>query len=126
MIIFGSLAFISIIFKTTRITDNSCSLIDNIFANNQNYLKSGISMFDVSVKTIFTLYRDFFSEIYHTETIQHRLLNGSSVKSLIFNLSSKSYDEVINNCDIVMEEPGEIKSFEFNVCCAAQLKLKKI
>ena len=32
----GYLAFIATIFKPTRITDNSCSLIDNIFANNKN------------------------------------------------------------------------------------------
>ena len=54
---------------------------------------------------MFILYRNFFYEINHSETIQYRVVNENSVNSLIFNLSNTIYDEVMNtnNCDVAME-----------------------
>ena len=90
----NSLSLIPTISKPARITDDSYSLVNNIFYTNQTFFKTGILTFDISDHFyIFNIYENVFQNISHIETIQYRLINEPAVNNSIDKLQNVYHDE---------------------------------
>ena len=123
----SSLSLTPTISKPTRITDNSYSLIDNIFCMNQNFFKTGILTFDISDHfPIFIIYQNVFQNVSLIETIQYRLINERTVNNLIDKLHDVSFDDIIQSDDLdtSIKKLDDIILSNFNICCP--IKTKKI
>ena len=87
--------------KPTRITENTFSLIDNIFISNSAQYSSGILSFDITDHfPIFVVFKNFFDRAESNQIIEYRLLNENTLNNLTNNFSSESFDNILNSDDI--------------------------
>ena len=97
----SSVSMIPTITKPTRLTDNSASLIDNIFLPNIRDAHAGILTFDISDHfPVFVFYGGLqnFSK-NKTERAKYRLINDSTLANFKNKLSALSFNEIINSED---------------------------
>ena len=121
----SSLSYIPTICKPTRITDETVSIIDNIFVTNLSFFKSSIFEFDVSDHfPIFIIYKNVFTSNELSEKISYRVINDSSLSNLKFNLITASYEEIIHGNDVnnSIIELDRIILSEFNKTCPIKTK----
>ena len=87
--------------KPTRITENTFSLIDNIFISNSLQYSSGILSFDITDHfPIFVVFKNFFDMVETNRYIKFRLLNENTLNSLTNHFSSESFDSILNSDDL--------------------------
>ena len=88
----SSLSYVPLITKPTRISNNTFSIIDNIFLSHPANCTSGILTFDVSDHLpIFLLLNDFFLSKNNSKTITYRLINEQTLASLFNSFSTLDF-----------------------------------
>ena len=115
----SSLAFLPTIDKPTRITNDSISLIDNIFINNPFIYKSGILKFDVTDHLpTFIVLENYFTQPINKMKIDYRLVNDQTLEKLYNKLSGYSYDFVSAlDCETAIEKLHKLILSEYDECC---------
>ena len=115
----NSLAFIPVISKPTRITDDSFSLIDNIFVNNPFNYKSGILKFDLTDHLpTFIILKNYFTRPTSKQSFEFRLINDRTLQNLYANLSEYSYDFTLSlSCENSLDLLNNLILEEYNKCC---------
>ena len=96
-------SFIPIITRPTRVTENSFSLIDNIFINNPSDIHSGIIPLDLSDHyLIFLNCSNFFLTDSRSQTysIKYRILNEENVNNLFNSVLSTDFSAVLDTIDV--------------------------
>jgi len=94
-----STSYIPVISKPTRITDNSATLIDNIFLNCPINFVSGVLTCDISDHfPIFIIRKNFSSPIVNSspQVKQYRVINEVSLNNLYNSLASYNWQHIIN------------------------------
>ena len=88
--------FFPLITRPTRITSNTATLIDNIFANNfNNFSVSGLLFCDISDHLpIFTLFLDQNKNLNKTSWVSFRDKSGNNVAKFKDRLSNVHWDEL--------------------------------
>lgn len=115
----NSFSLIPTIMKPTRLTENTCSLIDNIFTNNLGNPKAGILNFDITDHLpTFLIFDKFFGRSGNRENITFRLINDDSLQKLHDSVSQYSFDFLnTSDCDLALAELNNIIMNEYNRCC---------
>jgi hypothetical protein len=115
-----------LISKPTRITDNSATLIDNIFLSNANDCSAGILLSDISDHyPIFSVIKKYFAPSPLKQTVvKYRLINDVTLNNLYSKLQSFNFDEIVscNDCDRAISLLTEVIYDMFNDCCPIRVK----
>ena len=98
----NAFSLLPVITKPTRITDSSCTLIDNIFSSYLSNFTSGILTADISDHLpIFIVYRNFFANnVQLPQKISFRIINETSLINLCHGLNRENLTELVNENDI--------------------------
>ena len=123
----SSISFIPTIHKPTRITNQTFSLIDNIFVNNLNNFHSGLFSYDVSDHVpIFLVYKSILTEnVILPVTYQIRNMSSSHLSNLYetFDAIDFGYLEGLDCDDAVKQLHLKILT-SYNNCCPIKNKTK--
>ena len=126
--ILSSMALLPSIVKPTRCTNESQTLIDNIFTNRLDEFDAGILEVDVSDHfAIFILAKNIFSMNNNVQkTFQYRILSENNLQNLFNNLSRYQYNDVIDPVDVneSLKRLDDIIVRELNVCCPIKTRIK--
>ena len=96
-----SLGLVHTISKPTRITNDSATLIDNIFISNDLRFSSGVLPYQLSDHfPIFALIHDIIAEENSIDEIKYRLINDTTLDNLAASLLNYSFDDILNSQDI--------------------------
>ena len=122
-----ALSLVPTISKPTRITDNSSTLIDNIFATNLNNFSSGAFVVDISDHLpIFIIYKNFFQpqQSQAPHSFKYRKITDATLSDLHFALSRDALWEILDedNVDIAIELLHNKILSNFNNCCPIKTK----
>ena len=123
--IINTLSLIPTITKPTKLTDNSQTLIDNIFISKPFNYVSGILTFDISDHfPIFVIFKDYFIQSTTNQTIEYRLINETSMQKMHHNLSIAKFHEILDSddCYYAIEILNEMIPEEYNTCCPIKTK----
>ena len=117
-----SLSLIPVISKPTRITDNSATLIDNIFILNPINFISGIIISDISdhLPTFISIKNVFSNVNSDLKTkIQYRLINENSMNDFFLNMSACDFSNInnSNDCSSAIVELQDIIDETFRSSC---------
>ena len=98
----SSLSLLPVISKPTRITDETGTLIDNIFTNNFLSFTSGILTSDTSDHLpIFLIYSDYYSEnTVKPREYSYRVINEETLSNLYDKVASTNFSNVVEEEDI--------------------------
>ena len=90
-----ALCLIPTITQPTRITDSSCTLIDNIFSSNLLYFSSGILTANISDHSpIFFVYKNYFINLNkNPHKITYRKINETTLNNLCKSLRDENSHE---------------------------------
>ena len=115
-------ALLPMITKPNRISEDSFTLIDNIFVSNPIQTMSGIIPSDLSDHyPIFTNFDDYFSiqSCVDGKTIKYRLLTDNTIENLISNIASFDFSHVLTsvNSDRAIVLFDDIVKRFYNECC---------
>ena len=99
-----ALALLPVIHKPTRITDESFSLIDNIFTNKVSNFEAGILTFDVSDHfPNFLIFTEYFDSTPLIKEISYRLINEQTLEDLFLRLQDYDYEILLNHdCEVAL------------------------
>ena len=122
----NAMALIPTICKPTRLTDSSCTLIDNIFASNLQNFVSGIFTIDISDHLpIFIIYKDYLTtdRLSHKE-ITYRLINEATLNNFYERFRSEvaTFPLDDSNVDFSIELLNEKILSCYNYCCPIKTK----
>ena len=122
----NTLSLLPVITKPTRITDSSCTLIDNIFSSYLSNFTSGILTADITDHLpIFIVYRKFFSSsVQLPQKISFRIINETSLVNLCRGLNCENLSELIyeNDLDKSIELLNEKILYYYNIHCPIKTK----
>ena len=123
----NTLSLSPIITKPTRITDNSATLIDNIFLNTPTNYKTGCIINDISDHLpIFLIKKDALKININNNpvNIQYRDTKKSSMLNLLNTISNKNFGNIYSNDSVDEAVAGfdTILKNTFNTCCPIQSK----
>ena len=96
----NSIAFLPTIYKPTRITENSFSLIDNILVSNPTNFRAGIFTIDISDHLpIFFIFHDLCAckENLDSKSISYRLVNERTILNLQRAIYEYDISEIVKN-----------------------------
>lgn len=88
------------IFRPTRVTSRSATLIDNIFTNTLNVNKSGIIMTDISDHFPIFAIADLSVNLKITEKVNFRLMKKQNHIIFQTKLKEVNFDDVLNCTDV--------------------------
>ena len=106
--------------KPTRCTENSFTLIDNIFTNNLSEWESGILQIDLTDHfPIFYIIKNYFSFIDTRTKIEYRTMSDPNLDKMCRNLKNYQYCQFVNpfDCNESLNRLDDILLKEFNECC---------
>ena len=123
----SSLSLVPVITKPTRITEESATLIDNIFTSNPNNFNSGIIITDIS---------DHFPVFFHktnifldeksnpTISIEYRLINDETLNNLYDCISSYDFSYLVSfdNPMLAVDELSSVIDDSYRNCCPIKTK----
>ena len=90
-----------LIAETTRITERSQTLIDNIFVSKPYSKIAGIFTFDKSDHyPIFAIFKIFFEHDNMKETVEYRVINDDTLASFSENLSEHDLSDLVTGLDL--------------------------
>ena len=123
----NTFSMIPLITKPTRITDESATLIDNIFIRNPIEYTSGIFNIDISDHLpIFLIKHNFFQqpEIQECIAIKYRLINDLTLLDMYNKLNEYDFDNILDTEDssAAMAMFDEILHEIYNTCCPIKTK----
>ena len=120
-----TLALLPVIHMPTRYTDESFSLIDNIFTNKASNFEAGILTFDVSDNLPnFSIFTDYFDSYPLIKGISCRLINEQTHEDTFLRLQNYDYEIILSpDCDVALEMFNELLLREFNLCCPLHTKI---
>lgn len=123
----SGLSLSPLISKPTRVTDNSSSLIDNIFISNLINFKTGIFSVDISDHfPIFLIYQNYFSASITRQPIQisYREINDETLSNLYDHFSRHNFQQIIElkSVDESMEIIHNQLLSDYNLCCPLKTK----
>ena len=122
----SSHSLLPMISKPTRITDDTFSLIDNIFVTNPSQIHSGILNFDITDHfPIFITYKDFLNNISpQPEIIEYRIINEYTLQLFYDNLSKTSFDEIttLSDCNEAINKLDRLIMTEYDNACPKRKK----
>ena len=117
-----------LITRPTRISNNSYSLIDNIFSQNLNNFTSGILLSDISDHyPVFSVFKDVLNNCQpknHSRIVKYRMLNDLSISALFEAVRGCDFTDV-TNCSEIDEgfELFELKLMSlYDACCPVKTK----
>jgi len=112
--------------KPTRVSDDSCTLIDNIFVSNSVNLFSGIVVCDISDHyLIFNVFRGFYRTTNTSPVLKkYRSHDMVSLNNLAAALSSHDFSSVLycNDINLGVAEFDGIVMHYYNVFCPIRTK----
>ena len=122
-----SQSLIQIISKTSRITNHTATLIDNIFKNQPNWFVSGINFSDISGHLpFFFLIRNLFTKesSHQSTTVKYRLMNDSTITNLPQSLLCLDLNHITgsDNCTTAMETLAHAVDNTYKLCCPIKTK----
>ena len=123
----AALALVPLISKPTRVTDNSATLIDNIFLLNPLNFKAGTIVSDVSDHfPIFLIIESMFcSHIGDCgRTATYRIANKQNLRSFSERVSGLDLDVLMGGCD-ASEAPVRLNNIlmhHYDCCCPIKTK----
>ena len=104
----------------TRITENTATLIDNIFVSKPFNYSSGIITLDLSDHyPIFLVYHEYFDGLDKCNKIKYRNINEESLLRLSNVFSNLSFDHIYNSddCNYCLNLLDDAIMREFDRCC---------
>ena len=122
----ASLSLLPVISQPTRITNNSQTLIDNIFTSNLQIFKSGAFIIDISDHLpIFCIYKDYFSRRYEQVRKKFRLVNEKSLDNLTVKVQSINLETCLLETDVDRATSlfHDKLLTAYNDCCPIRSKL---
>ena len=121
-----SLGLVNTIYNPTRVTNNSCSVIDNIFVSISLSYSSGVlSDCDISDHyALFIFLKNILSSSRNDNVISYRLINESSIENFCNSISIVDFTHVLqtDNIDFAIEELDAIILDHFNLNCPVVTK----
>lgn len=112
--------------KPTRVSDDSCTLIDNIFVSNSVNLFSGIVVCDISDHyIIFNVSRDFYRTTNTSPVLKkYRSHDIASLNNLATALLSHDFSSVLycNDINLGVAEFDDIVMHYYNIFCPVKTK----
>ena len=122
----SSLSLLPVISKPTRVTDETSTLIDNIFTNNFENFTSGIMKCDISDHyPIFVIYSDYYNEITRQpKEYSYRVINDETLDKLYHKVASANFSDVLSEGDVdsaVISFHNKLLNF-YNECCPIKTK----
>jgi hypothetical protein len=123
----NALALLPLISKPTRITEETATLIDNIFITNPHNYNSGIIISDISdhLPIFVTLHNIINDETSHeNRQIKYRLINDVGIRNLNDMLNQYDFSEIINtnDCDLAIKQLNLIVDKCYTSCCPLKTK----
>ena len=123
----SSVSLIPVITKPTRITDQTATLIDNIFISNPINFTSGIIISDISDHyPIFINIKDIFSNKSDNPNmnIKFRLINDENSCNFYLNVSSYDFSAISdsNDCASALDNLTTIIDHEYKSCFPLKTK----
>ena len=115
-----SLGLIHTISCPTRVTENSATLLDNIFITNSFSFDSGCFAVDLTDHfPIFLILKNCYNFVNDTETISYRIINDSNLNRAAEVLSNLNFDDILNTNDIdfSIQKLDQILYSEFDKHC---------
>ena len=124
-----SQSFIPIITKPSRITNQTATLIDNLFINQPNGFVSIILISDISDHLpLFILKRNLFTKksSQQNTNVKYRLINDSTITKLRQSLLCLDLNHITgsDNCTSAMESLAQAVDNTYKMCC--HIKPKKL
>ena len=115
----NSLVFIPTLSKPTCMTEDSFSLIDNIFVHSPFSCNSGTLNFDLTDHLPTFIYlKNYFTRPPSKQTFEIRLINDRTFQNLHAKLSEYSYDYAASlDCETSLDLPNNLILKVFNKCC---------
>ena len=122
-----SQSVIPIITKPSRITNQTATLIDNIFINQPNRFVSGILISDISDhRPLFILKRNMFTKksSQHNTNVKYHLINVSTITNLRQSLFCLDLNHITgsNNCTTANESLAHAVDNTYKLCCPIKSK----
>ena len=113
--------------KPTRITDSSCTLIDNIITNYFEDFVAGIMTIDLTDHLpTFIVFKNYFVNPRQTpKQITYRLENETTLDSFFYSLQSSNWNDINTDNDLescVVKLHDKILE-HYNNCCPIKTKL---
>ena len=123
----NAFSLIPLITKPTRITNESATLLDNIFIRHPLDYKSGIFNIDISDHLpIFLIKNNFFHvpKIKECITIQYRLINDETLLDMYNKLGQYNFNDILNdeNCATSLSTFTEVLHEIYDSCCPIKTK----
>ena len=123
----SSLSLIPVITKPTRITQESATLIDNIFTSNPINFTSGIIISDISDHLpVFYHKKNVFlnKKLNPSVKIEYRLVNDDTLCDLYETISAYdfSYLESLDNPSLAIDELSNAIDDAYRNCCPIKIK----
>ena len=123
-----SQSLIPIITKPSRITNQTATLVDNIFINQPNGFVSGILIPDISDHLpLFIMKRSLFTKNSSQQNthVKYRLINDSTITNLRQSLLCLDLNPITgfdNNCTTAMESLTHAVDNTYKLCCPIKSK----
>ena len=121
-----SLSLIPLITNPTRITDNSSTLIDNIFMNSPNDVTAGLIISDISDHMpIFIKQCNVFNNANNNfpETISYRVINDENLNKMETYLYNYDFTDIMNaDCSSAIDNLSLLLDDVYTMSCALKCK----
>ena len=114
-----------VIFKPSRNTNISHSLIDNIFISNQRSFISSLLTVDVSDHfPNFIIYDNYFQNTDQWSQVRCRCVNVTPLNHLFVKFSSRDFSSILQSDDVnyAIEYIDNALNDDFNECCPIKCK----
>ena len=123
----NTMSLLPTIRKPTRITDSSCTLIDNIITNYFEDFVAGIMTIDLTDHLpTFIVFKNYFVNPRQTpKQITYRLENETTLDSFFYSLQSSNWNDINTDNDLescVVKLHDKILE-HYNNCCPIKTKL---
>ena len=123
----ASHSLIPIITKPTRVTDNSASIIDNIFLSNPSNFTSGVIVADISDHfPVFVIKHNFLIQQDKNQNvnISFRVINETTINNLCESLESCDFSTFIDqdDCSLSLDNLTNIINDSYKSCCPLKNK----
>ena len=117
-----SMCLYPLIYRLSRITNHSFTIIDNIFTNAANYeTSSGLLISDISDHLpVFAICKyPNLNRKTDKQFVKKRIINEISINSLVNDLLEENWEVVLNSADVNLAYKSFLSQFLklFNKCC---------
>ena len=124
----SSISLIPVITKPTRITDQTATLIDNIFISHPVNFNSGILISDISdhFPTFIHIKKFFCNSTDNTNVkIEYRLINDETISNFCTNISCYDFSNIseLDDCSLAINQLTDIINHEYKLCCPLKSKI---